>query len=231
MPGKDTSSGVNKSSGEITSDSIGNSSKGKMGDKIIDYAAMGAEIAQTLTAANGMSTVDVKKYQGKIYNLFKSVEQPVVDFGVTAYFLVNDPSANADWGKANPIIIGGVTVAAVEIAGGVISMAQGDGLLRKFLSSAYERLVPKVIKHVPGVAESLNARAAKHGVTGADPIAVVSWVRGIYPETQANAGTRALLRNRATAGRSDVQVIPGLGGDNAAAPAAKNTGSTQEYYM
>jgi len=231
MSSEATNTGVSKSSGGTTSGSTSDINKDKMAEKVPDYAAFGAEIASTLTAANAMSEGDVKKYKAKIYNLFKGIDQAKVDFGVTAYFLVNDPSANADWGKANPIVIGSAQVPAANIAGDIISMAQGDGLLRKFLSSAYEKLVPVVIEHTKGVAEVLNARAAKHGVTGASPIAVVSWVRGVHSETSANAGTRALLRTRATMGKSDVKVVPGVGGElHTPTPTVKNTGTSQEFF-
>lgn len=222
--------GVTGNSGSDSVTSQSSKSAGKMAEKKVDYAAMGAEIAQTLTAANSMSLIEVKGIKARIYNLFKGVDQDKVDFGVAAYFLLNDPSSHADWGKANPIVIGGNSVPAVSIAGGIISMAQGDGLLRKFLSTAYEQLAPVVIKHTPGVAESLNARAAKHGVIGADPIAAVSWVRGIYAETSANAGARALLRDKATRSKSDMRVLPIGEGETVHAP-VKGAGGNQEYYM
>jgi hypothetical protein len=165
----------------------------------VDYAALGKEIGETLTAANELPIAKVKQYRAAIYNLFPGVPQATVDFGIAAYFVLNDPSVKADWGSAHDITIGGKSVAATKVVGDIISISKGDGELRKFLSTAYEGLVPTVIDNVPGVADKLQARAMDRGLGGVAPIAAVSWVRGTSSKTLANGPARALFKYRSLA--------------------------------
>jgi hypothetical protein len=194
----------------IPSNSINMGSNGEKVPTDEELAAMGAEIAKTLVAANQMSTSEVKRYKAKIYNLFSGVPQPAVDMGVAAYFMVNDPSPSTNWGSAPPVTVGGKSVPATDIVGGIISVSDGDGALRKFLSTAYEADIGKVIKFVPGVDVTLQARAAKHGMVGVNPLTAVSWVKGVTPGTSSSGAARSVFRTRAVntpRGIAD-QVVP-----------------------
>jgi hypothetical protein len=162
-----------------------------------EFDLMAEEVGKELTSADSLPQAEVKLLKGKIYNLFPNINQTRVDIGIAAYFMVNDPSPNANWGAANDIVISGKAVPAVRIAGELISMVQGDGKLRKFLSAAYEDIAPKVIQKVPNVAEILSARAASKGLLGTDPAVAVSWIRGNRPGTSSNAGARSLYKVRA----------------------------------
>jgi len=200
---QNTSQQDNKLTVSVTEDTSVN-----MGDnKVITEAemmAMGEEISKSLVSASGMSSEAVKSYKAKIYNVFTGKSQPLVDMTVVAYFCVNDPSPRTNWAKAPPIVVGGVAVPIVKVVGPIIPVAQGDGILRKFLSTGYENIVPMVIKSVPGVAEILNARLASQGMFGMDPIVAVSWVKGTSVATASSSNARGLFRGRATRGTTDV---------------------------
>lgn len=197
------------------------------------FEQMALEIGAELTSADSLPAAEVKVIKTKIYNLFSGQKQEKVDIGIAAYFMVNDPSPNANWGAANDIVIGGKAVAASEIAGRIISIAQGDGKLRKFLSAAYEGIAPKVVQKVPGVAEVLNARAASKGLLNTDPLIAVSWVRGNRPETSSNAGSRSLYKARATrngAARNVSNQDMALTDPTILERPVRSAGATQEYF-
>lgn len=171
---------------------------------------MGKSISATLVAANQMPEADVKRLKGAIYNLFPGIDTVKVDYAVAAYFMVNDPSPETNWEKSPRIDVDGVVISASAIAGGIVNTASGDGILRKFLSSAYEEIVPTVIKIVPKVALILAARASECGLTGVDPMVAVSWVRGITKETASSGPARSVMKHRATSKKSTVadKVLP-----------------------
>jgi hypothetical protein len=185
-----------------------------MGQGGVDYAAMGKALADAIPPANAMSAADVKFYKSKVYNLFQGVSVDEVDFAVATYFVLNDPSPRTVWATAHPLIAGGKTVPITAMVGqkGFLPVDDGSGRLRKFLSGAYEVLVPLVIKHVPTVAQHLRTRLAERGLEGADPISAVSWIRTGAAEIGGATGARAAFKHRSINARgssgSAVQVAP-----------------------
>lgn len=218
-----TTQQVNKRTVSVTEDTLVSMTDNKVVTEA-EMMAMGEEISKSLISASGMSSDSVKSYKARIYNVFTGKSQPLVDMTVVAYFCVNDPSPRTNWAKAPPIVVGGVAVPIVKIVGPIIPVAQGDGILRKFLSTGYENIVPMVIKSVPGVAEMLNARLASQGMVGVDPIVAVSWVKGTSVATASSSNARSLFRGRATRDKDDILPESSLEPVSAQAPISESVG-------
>lgn len=207
---------------------------GSSSNQEVDYAALGSALAEACPAANAMSNIRVKSLKAKIYNLFPGVPQAEVDFAVATYFVLNDPSPKTVWGTAHPIVAGGRTVPVTAIVGskGFIPVEDASGSLRKFLSGAYEHLVPLVIKHVPTVGPMLNVRLSERNLVGCEPIAAVSWVRTGAAEVGGATKARAAFKSRSIAhrgGDSGISV-PQEESYTPPPPPARAGGSAQTFY-
>lgn len=207
---------------------------GSSANQEVDYAALGQVLAETIFPANAMRGNNVKTIKAKIYNLFPGVPQKEVDYAVATYFVLNDPSPKTIWATAHPLVAGGRTVPITAIVGskGFIPVEDGNGSLRKFLSGAYEELVPVVIQNVPTAAPTLNMRLAERNLVGHEPIAAVSWVRSGSADVGGATRARAVFKNRSIIDRSGDGIAASSHEDTyASAPAPTRTGgSSQTFY-
>jgi hypothetical protein len=169
-----------------------------------DVQAMAAFFAESLTPPGHMQKDVAKAYMAKIVNLF-GMDEVKVRLAVAAWAAVHDVGSVQDFSTKPPVVCGTKEVAASEIFGSIIPVtAQGEP--RQFCAVMFEEDIDTILKVFPQVATLLASRCAEAGLPTSDPKAVITFIRGVTPQTmggnvaRSQAKNALLLKNNRSAG-------------------------------
>jgi hypothetical protein len=152
------------------------------------------------------------RYLAQVYELFQGAERAAVEMALCQWCIRHDVGGTQDYVGKPPIVVGTLSVQAVEIFGKIIP-TDSQGRARQFAATLFEKMVPLLLEADPSLRAALTPRALENGLTRGQELQVVSFLRGGKPGTQASSGVRYRVKQRnvqAARGEVVAPVVRGL---------------------